>query len=484
MKYSWEGLGQAHGQIADPSVVEWNGQTLLFYDAITTDTYWAGQNGIAVATYNGTLTQLLQTIPGYPATIKKWSASGSGNASVAANWSDAIAPKSGDVLIADNTSVQNMSLDLDRATITGIQLLMNPGYFGVITQGSTDVDLSEWYIAQGTFTGNQAKKVYCSGNVIRSGGTATNNMTNLVTSGANAFISSATLFCPLGYTNTGMMTTVGAGQFATSTDGGHASIVNNSGTVNVGVGTWYCVNSIGGDSFTNTGQINGTGTFRFMNYSNHTISFGVINCPVSLELPGDASASWTLTLGARPSFGSTATVLSGHATRTLTADIAGYVLSASGLITISTRGIISSSVAGASINAPGGITGSGTGAAIDATNISNITTSALDVSGFTWTPGNCNIVLTGGSPSTIKQTSGQTFYDVFAVGPCAKLSALAITHLFAHDSPMSGAFTTTITDPNLEYSGPRRPVIRTPIKIDLGRLGPDQEWLASMGAYL
>lgn len=68
---SWEGVGNTDQQLADPHIIERNGQTLLYYDA--DDNNYNGTHTlfarIGMATYSGTLTQLVTVTTSAPISI-------------------------------------------------------------------------------------------------------------------------------------------------------------------------------------------------------------------------------------------------------------------------------------------------------------------------------------------------------------------------------------------------------------------------------
>lgn len=169
----------------------------------------------------------------------------------------------------------------------------------------------------------------------------------------------------------------------------------------------------------------------------------------------------------------------------MTVNIAGKSLSASGLITVSTRGIISSSVPGASIIAPGGITVAANGS-IDRTNI-NVTANTYDSSAGTDTAG-MSLMAFIGAGAALKQAGGQSVYNAIVTGTAGVLSEtsnVTVGNLFAHVSPAvnNNGNTQTLTNPANEFTGLRRPIKRslTPLSVATGL---NDQWLNDLGAML
>ena len=160
-------------------------------------------------------------------------------------------------------------------------------------------------------------------------------------------------------------------------------------------------------------------------------------------------------------------VVSNHATYTMTLNLAGYSLSAT-TITASTRGIISSSVAGAKLIAgTGGITVAANGT-LDRTNISYIESRGnVDLSAGTSVMGKERWVIKPNvSGISLNLGAGQKFYDLLIETVKATLlSNVTVNRIFAHVNPLvKGAYTLTLDAPAQEYTGIRRPLQKAKIK--------------------
>ena len=144
---------------------------------------------------------------------------------------------------------------------------------------------------------------------------------------------------------------------------------------------------------------------------------------------------------------------------TFTIDCNGHSLTASS-ITVGTRGILQC--------------GEGT-----------ITTGALDSSAGTITEETATWIFERGS--TIKVAAAQKLRNVIAKGASALklLSDLGISGLFAHPAEIDrNGFTLTLDQPDMEYTGLRRPIIIPVKKMDIGEVGLLDSWLRDLGGLL
>ena len=237
-------------------------------------------------------------------------------------------------------------------------------------------------------------------------------------------------------------------------------------------------------SWVNTGICSGSGTIQFeIRDADRIINFGNISTAIVISQNVSVLAPHKITLSG-PMIGKGIAVTSLHVTFVATLDLAGFPINASGLVTASTRGIISSSVPGATLQA-NGITVAATGT-IDATNISQITNSGnLDTSAGTFTPGT-SLYVQSSMSATINLAAGGTIYNFIAKSSVITLLANAtISKLFAHSNlVIKGAYTLTLTDPTKEYTGMRRP-IRLPLKkLDIGQVCAQCGWMRNLGALL
>jgi len=205
-----------------------------------------------------------------------------------------------------------------------------------------------------------------------------------------------------------------------------------------------------GYTYSHAGTIAGAGTGSVV-FELHDAAFtwipGTVTCPATLSLNAAAAASRTCSLGTNASFDSTLTVSSAHAANTITLNLAGCGV-ASSTIVVSTKGIILSSVTGATIDS-GDITVSADGTLTEA-NITQIKTSgSVDLSAGTYTPSTARWIMTG-LAKTLKLAAGHKIYDLITTGSsdlrlaanatvsnelvmCARINPLAFT--LTHESP-------------------------------------------------
>lgn len=257
-------------------------------------------------------------------------------ASTATNWVGDSLPEAGDNLLWDatNTSICTFDLALAFGSLT-----IGAGYTGtgvaVITQGAS-FSVTSFSMAAGTFTGSTSYTLTCSGNFVFSGTILTAHLLKLVMTGSAITVLANTYFDSLTINNNLTVTAPTTGLTVNS-----VVTVASGKTLTIAAGSLLVWKSYG-TSFTNSGILAGTGTFKILAYSaDKTMTFGVVNCPVYLQLLSTSAGSQTITVGAATTLGSTLTVDSADAAKTMTLDLSAsnYALSAAG-ITIGTRGII------------------------------------------------------------------------------------------------------------------------------------------------
>lgn len=169
--------------------------------------------------------------------------------------------------------------------------------------------------------------------------------------------------------------------------------------------------STGIGSYANTGIINGTGPLQiFVKTYNPSITLGIVRCPIQFINDNGATGNRIISLSVDTALSNTVSVSSADATYTMTLNPAGHSLSATGLITASTRGIITSSVPGASIIAGNGLIVASTGV-LNITNIKTVSVStSWDTSAGTFISDSASVILTG--TGTTKLSAGQSFYNL------------------------------------------------------------------------
>jgi hypothetical protein len=366
---------------------------------------------------------------------RTWSAAGAGNASVAENWSDSTAPVSGDSVVFDNTSDQNCSWNLDAATVTVKGLSMATGHDGTVTQAATaDVGIGTDGVSlvAGVFAPSASKYVLCAGNFTHTQSAALSNLNLKLTTDGTAFSSNigATSTLRTLYADANCSVALSFQTMNLITSLGKALSIASTKTFAL---KWFKAST----TFTNNGAINGPGTFSIISYdADKTIVPGIINAPVTIPGKSDQTANRILTMGATPYFGSTVAVSSAHASNTMTLDFAGRNSYIQGNVTSGTRGNI---LWGEGVHHLAGNLDTSAGA-------TNFETS--------------QIVMTNGG--TIKTAAAQPLYDLITYAKVITLeSDITISNIFAHVGPVNlNGHTITMTDPQKEYTGMKRPIRR------------------------
>jgi hypothetical protein len=340
----------------------------------------------------------------------------SGNANAGATWTSGIAPVAGDDLYL--AGAWNLALN-EAITYGNIQL--NATYSGTATQGAVDFGYSGLSMAGGTWNTAWNKIQTCSGNISQIGGVLDLPNWNLVMTGVGKTFVCTTWNNFLSFSVTGSVTINNGLPFYN---------IHVTGTLNIGTGFTLEVARYAGKMATLTGTFNGPGTLKLNYHDESKIdAFGVVNCPLVIY-KWNSAGDRVLTLGSSLVSLSSITLYSGNAVATMTLNLAGYSLSAT-TITASTRGIISSSVAGAKIVTTGVITVSANGQ-LDATNIAYINCGGnFDSSAGTWVPGLCQVNMTTVYKS-VKLGVAQTFYDLQLVNNINVTGQSSVTHLIKY----------------------------------------------------
>ena len=313
------------------------------------------------------------------------------------------------------------------------------GASSVFTQGG-NVTSGDVSISSGTTTGSASYTWTCSGAFSDTGGTFTSDVFKLIMTGASKVMTNNNgniTFNSLQISNN--ISTVGSGAWRVRT--GTFTIDTNC-TLSLGIGTTFqqMYGYGAGNALSNSGIIGGLGTFKISirDDTPSTIAFGTINAPVLMNGAADMGGSRTLTLLASPTFGSTFTLQSDHASNTMTLDLSAsgnYPLTAYGAITVGTRGILL-----------------GRGSLIKCFE-------SFDPHAGTWTPGTSQLVMTG--TGTITLAANQTIYDLIDRGVITLGANATVSNMYAHVGAMKkGAYTLTLTNPTQEYTGLRRPLRR------------------------
>jgi hypothetical protein len=336
-------------------------------------------------------------------------------ASTDANWDLDTAPIAGDDIVFDGsaggTSDDSCTWDLATNSFGNFTILAT--YGGTVTQ-SSDMYITRYSQAGGTFTGSTTKWVYCSGNIVKSGGVWTlwtisfrlsTDSTSISISNTDSTLYRLNASANIQYINSHSETNtirnslqVLPGKTLTFTNGvvlqthsGFSNSLLNSGNIVIASGKTMYINC----------------------HSDVTINFGAISGgTVYVGLYDGTSASRTFTLGSTLNINSILIVAGwpSGGSSILTFNLAGYSLSSTSL-TVGTRGIVSSTVAGASVTATGAVTVSANGQ-LDATHIATINCGGnWNPSAGTWKPGSSRVTMTATGTSTM--AAGQWFYDLY-----------------------------------------------------------------------
>jgi hypothetical protein len=335
-------------------------------------------------------------------------------ASTPANWNvmggpaDTV-PAAGDNIIFNVTSVKSCTWDL--ATDSFGVFSINAGYTGTITQ-SSDIFFTEWEQRSGVFTGVITKWLNCDGDYTVTGGTQTSYVTNLNMTSEGGIISSNSLAIFYKLTIYGNTSISGTSNVQLS----NACHIYSDVVFCIGPRTVVIINA-GVALFDNDGMITATtGILRFGmdTTSGATLNIGMVSGG-TIDLHTYGSKSHYFVLGSNVSC-SSITLTSDHATYVTNLDIKGFTITGSSL-TVSARGILSSSIAGSEIILTGAFN-VGANGYLNTTNISSISCGNWDTLLGTWVCGSCDVTTTEGK--TIKLANGQTFHDLEIV--CSTIS--------------------------------------------------------------
>ncbi|MGD0818111.1 MAG: fibronectin type III domain-containing protein [Methanomassiliicoccales archaeon] len=379
--------------------------------------------------------------------VKFWTAASNGAASTAANWAGGVAPVTGDRLVFDSGSIKNCSFD-QAMTYGSISTIST--YTGILSIGANVGTTDDQVYFGGTLTGSFSYTDMCSGDFVQHGGVITNNVLKLIMAGSGKKLQvSAFNFYDL--TFNGNTSIVFDYAFAA-----HDIVIAPGVTVtNVnGLGGLEWQPSFGGDTFTNNGHITGTGPLILqLDGADLTLAPGTIDCPTTVSLSSLAAASRTLTLSTSSSVGSL-TIISHHTTNTITLNLNGHTLNAPSIV-ISTRGVLSSSLAGAMINATGVISVA-TGGTLDATRISTITCTSCNGAGNFVGAGTTAFIIPAGTTAiaasafasctvmnAVTILSGLTSIGASAFQQCGSLTSITFLGLVAPTSVGANWIATT-----------------------------------------
>lgn len=314
-------------------------------------------------------------------------------ASNALNWDTDTAPIGGDDILFDGLNVSGddpCTWDLDTDSFG--MFTISAGYSGTITQ-SSDMYISGYSQAGGTFTGATTKWVYCSGDFIQDAGTITFDKLSINLTGAdNALKLSNQRHYRL--VMSGNYQIYGLGYFANVDLSGN--IIINHGA-RIGIATY-----LSGSGYSITGSLTsvGAGHFMFLTSSGgYTLGpFNQPYCKIFFNVNGPHSP--TFTLSEDIIIDSLYNFVGYGTSNMMTLNLNGHNLTATS-ITVGTRGILQC--------------GEGT-----------ITTSALTSTAGTITEETATWVFTDGAIVTC--TEGQKLYDVYMRGECDFVNSVNVTN--------------------------------------------------------
>lgn len=338
-------------------------------------------------------------------------------ASSADNWNPNGVPVTGDVIEITGTWDDAITWDLGAGvviasydqqagysgTLTTTSIFNCSGAFnlhgGTFVQGAFDVFTGSVTMDGGTLTGNVNAWWTCSGDWIKTSGTHTGDVAKWILSGIGTYsTNAATYFKYLQLTGT--YTATSSLVMSTSATG-----CDISGSLTVA--STKSLSDFKPQYTTITGTL--AGNYVIWNYNGVLPSLigDLSGCNLRVSQDGGTSSK-TVSISNALLF---LTVQVDHSgtSGTTTFNLNGHSLSAT-TVTASTRGIISSSVAGAKLTATGTITAAANGQ-INATNIAYLNCKSFDPSAGTWVPGVHQVNMTA-NYGILKLSVSQSIYDL------------------------------------------------------------------------
>jgi len=360
--------------------------------------------------------------PYFSGVTRTWAATGNSYSGIAASWSPAGVPATGDNITFDATSVYNCNWN---TTVTVGTFSMNTGYTGVMTQAAT-FSVIDFSRVSGTSTFSTAYTFTVMRNLNVTGGTTGGFYTgNLIFGGTASTVRNSltemlwstitvnpgcTVNATLGtmQTNIGLISIQGTLSISgTNFWKTHQKLeVGATGSIILGTNSYFTVDSSAGSYITNLGSISGTGSLNTILRSGNTIlRLGAISCLVRVFTMSYTGGNYIATFGGNYSLTNTLSVFSYHPTYTATLDLSAsnYALSCAGL-TVGARGIL--------LGRGSQITDSG----------------AWDSSAGTFTAGTSSVHLTGATKTVKTANTNGAFYDLSVEGTYTTASSVNVTH--------------------------------------------------------
>jgi hypothetical protein len=461
-----------------------------------------------------------------------WIAAGAGNASVDANWSLGHAPAIGEDVDPSSASQNNINWDITTQVASivgqipaggaGSQVIamsaacnvagavnlssahatytltlqtgtsslaagpMTLGTRGCFSQTGTGGNASVSSLTQSgagsIITGKVDATFTCAGDFIRTGGSLAGSVLYLIMTKNGATYSV--------YNGDQLYALRASGNIAVERTAGTYNVlvqilvVDSSKTLTINSGSHLVMYCYSWFAITIDGYLNGPGDFYInptLGGTTNAVMLKNINTSVTVRADSASSSNTVVPMSANWDINGPLSVYSNHASYTMAVDQKGYRLTCTTL-TDSTRGIIMSSVAGAEIVTPGAVVVAAT-AALDMTNIAKLEAYSLDASAGTYTEGKELVII--GAGGSVKLAAGQKIYNLIAKAGLRLLSNVTVDNLYAHvGDVIKGAYAVTLTKPEMEYTGLRRPIVRSLRDIEMCCTGLADGWLKKLGGLL
>jgi hypothetical protein len=313
------------------------------------------------------------------ATTYNWDGGDAANqlASDADNWNPDGVPITADIITVDGTNDEAITWDLGAGvviasydqqagysgTLTTTSIFNCSGVFhlhgGTFVQGAFAVYTGSVTMDGGTLTGNAGAWWIDSGDFIQTGGTITTTVLRLEMSGIGKTLSTSATFNDHSLKISGNVTVPVGSSFVLVRVEFYLTGHLTTNNIASGLGVSLRLNSL--TTMQVSGTMSGTGYFSYYDsVGGGPYSLPGLDATCTVQLyrdSGGAGGSSSIALTSQMIAGSLL-VVSTHATNTMTLNLAGYDLTATSIL-CSTRGILTSTVAGSSIAAPVTINGAG-----------------------------------------------------------------------------------------------------------------------------
>lgn len=265
--------------------------------------------------------------PFFSGVEKTWDAGSAGDASGPANWNPVGVPQTGDNVTFDATSTEDCNFDVE-VTLGNFSMLT--GYTGTVTQ-SVDFGCVDFTVNAGAYDKSNGV-LTVEGDFIEGGDFIIPAHIELIMTGVNAELYLHNYNALLSLTVTGNCTYPNGNlQF------GSGGLTVNIDSVFTFDGLLFYSLQYPTYTFSNLGEINGSGTVKFRLLGSISRAFGLINAPAEIYY-SDANAIWTMIEDT--TFGSSFGVSSSSAFTTTLHHGNNHELTVIGTMTLGNRGII------------------------------------------------------------------------------------------------------------------------------------------------